>query len=129
MYLSDCGRVIEPGINYRNDFCMPNWKVALLKCACEVISIGHSPVQMENLIAAIVRAEHNRGIVAGIRNSLRAPQERPLPFAIERLWFGSKEAQEHQEWPARCRQPIGFPRPARRIALNVQRQPTVSLAS
>src|SRR5215469_2520845 len=54
-------------------------------------------------------------------------QGRLLPFAVERLRFGPKKAQEDQEWPTRRRQPIGFLVLARRIVLDVQRHAPVSV--
>src|SRR6516164_11029716 len=60
--------------------------------------------------------------------SLQALQWRLLPFAVERLRLGPKKTQEHQEWPTRRRQPIGFFVLARRIVLDVQCHAPVSVA-
>ena len=44
----------------------------------------------------MVRVEYNRGIVAGIVKFSPPAARAAASFAIERLWFGLKEAQEHR---------------------------------
>src|SRR5262249_49741959 len=73
----------------------------------------------------VVRTAYAPGVLS---NSLRPLQARLLPVAVERFGFGPKKAQEHQEWPARRRQPIGFLVLAWRIMLDVQRQTPVRVA-